>query len=201
MKWLKLKNLILQGWSMSSRRLSQRSKSRGRIMRWLSMREISLARNSSKGMKNWLCFTKRSRFKNPLWRRERFTTKKKFMTFWISGRKSPSWRESLLLRSARLLVFQIWREKSTCCRKSILSSNKKPSISSMSLLNHSTFIDGGNLSVLIQRPTKWSKKYSPCRRGLLPRLRKYLKRMFLSRKKRSSTSSLRIFWPSSLVQK
>jgi len=200
-RWLRLKNLILLGLSMSSLRPSQRSKSKGRTTRWLLMREISSEHNLSKETKSLLCSMRRSRFKNLLWRRERFTIKRKSMISWTLGKKFPSWRENSLLLNARLHVSQILRGKSTSFKKSTLSNSKRLNICSTSLQSHSTFIGGESLNALTQKLMKWSKRSSLSRKGLLPRLKRYLRRMCSFKRKKSFTSSSKISWPSSLVLK
>lgn len=189
MRWSKLKSQISLGLSMSSLRLSQKSKSKGRTTRWLSTREISSERNSSRETKSLLCFMRKSRFRSPPWKRVRSTTKRKCMISWISGKKFPSWRGSSLLLSVRPLVSQIWRGRSTCYKKSILSSSRKQSISSMSLRSHSMFIDGESLSAQTLKRMRWSKRSSHSRKGLLPRRRKYPRRTFSFKRKKSYTSS------------
>ena len=141
-RWSRLKSPISLGSSMSFLRPSQRSRSKGRTTRWLSTREISWVLNWSKETKSWLCSTRRSRFKNLLWKKERSTTRRRSMISWTSGKKSQNWRGNLLRLNARLHVSQILRGKSISFKKSILSNNKRLSISSTSLQSHLTFTDG-----------------------------------------------------------
>ena len=186
---------------MSSVKLNLKSRSKGKITRWSSTREISSELSWSREMKNWRFFMRRSRFRNQLLRRERFTIKKRYMIFLILERKFLGLRESLLHLNVRLHVFQISREKSIFCRRSILSNSRKPSIFLMSLLSLWTSTDGESLNALIQRLMKWFKRFSHSKRGSLPKLRKSQRRMCLSKKKRSSTSSWRTSWPSKVVQR
>ena len=112
-----------------------------------------------------------------------------------------NWKDNWLFPKMKHHVFQIWRERFIFCRKNILNNNRKLNIYMMSLKSHLTSTDGESLNALTQKPTKWSKRSNPCRRDWSPRLKKYPKRMSLSRKKRNFTLNWRIFLQSNQDQK
>jgi len=78
-KWSRHRRVILLDSSTSSVKLSPRSRSRRKITRWLSMREIYWERSSSREMKSFHFFMKRSRFKRVLWIREKFIIRRDSM--------------------------------------------------------------------------------------------------------------------------
>jgi len=186
-KWSRRKRVILLVSNMSSVRLNLKNKSRRKIMKWLLMSETSLVLSWSRETKNCHCCTRRSKFRKVLLTKVRFITRRDWTILWVLGSKSLTWRDSWLCRRMRHLAFQIWREKSICSKRNISSNNRKPSTSMTSYKSHSTFTDGGNSNALIQKPTKTFKRSSPSKKDWLPKLRKFQKKMYWSKKKKSCT--------------
>jgi len=195
-KWSRPRRVILLDSSMSSVKLSLRSRSRRKITKWLSMKEISWEHSSSREMKSYPFFTRKSRSKRVPWIKEKFITGRERMILCSLESTSLSWKDNWLFHKMRHPVFQTWRERFIFCKKNILNNNRKPNIFLMSLKSHSMSIDGESLNALTQKHTKWFKRFNLCRRDWSPRQRKYPRRMSLSRRKRSFTSNWRISLPS-----
>ena len=174
---------------------------KGRITKWSSMKEIYFAHNSSKEMKNWLFFMKRSKFRKVLLKKVKSTIKRKWMIFSISESQLQTLRGNSLYLRMRQHVFQILREKSISYKKNTLSNSRRPNIFLMSWKSLSMFTDGENWNAQILKPMKWFKKSNLCKRGLLQKQKKCLRKMFLFKKKRNYTSSWKIFWRNRAGQK
>ena len=186
---------------MSSVKQNQKSKNKEKTTKWSSTREISSVPNWLKETKNLLFFTRRLRFKRVRLRREKSITSRDLMISWPSENTSLILRDNSMFLRMKLLAFRISKEKSICFKKNILSNNKKLSTSAMSSRSHSTFTDGESWNALIQRPTRWFKKFSLFKKDSSRRQRKSQRRMFSSKRKRSSTSSLKTFWLNKVAQK
>ena len=158
------------------------------------MRETFSEPSSLREMKSWLSSTKKSRSRRVPSRKEKSTTKRDLLIFWILGRLSLSWRDNSLFHRMKLLAFQILRERSTCCRRSSVSNNRKPNIFMTSFRSHLMSTDGESLRILTQRLMRWFKRSNLCKRDSLSRLRKSPKKMSSFRRKRSSILSSRTFW-------
>jgi len=200
-KWSRLRRVILLDSNMSSVKLSLRSRSRRKITKWLSMKEISWEHSSSREMKSYPFFTRKSRSKRVPWIKEKFITGRERMILCSLESTSLNWKDNWLFHKMRHPVFQTWRERFIFYRKNILNNNRKPNIFLMSLKSHSMSIDGESLNALTPKPTKWFKRFNPCRRDWSPKPKKYPRRMSLFRRKRSFTSNWRIFLPSNQDQK
>lgn len=164
MRWLKLKKMILQDSNMLYLRQNLKSKSRGKITKWSSTREIFLELNWSRGTKNLLCSMRRLRFKLQLFRKERLTIKREFKIFLTFRDKLLKSRENLLFLKTKLLAFLTWRERLISWRKNTWNNNKRRNSLMMNFKSQWTFIDGGSLIVLTQKPMKWFKKFNHYRK-------------------------------------
>ena len=117
------------------------------------------------------------------------------------GNRLLTSRGNLLSLKMRRCVSQTWRGRSICFKRSILSSNRRPSICMMSLRSPSMFIDGESLNALSLKHMKWSKRFSLCKRDLSQRPKKFQRKMYLFRRKKSSILSLKTLLPSRVVLK
>jgi len=101
----------------------------------------------------------------------------------------------------KLSVFRIWSVKFTYLKKSFLSSNSKKSSFKTNLRNLSMSIAGVSLSRLTSTRTSWSRRSSLYRSASSLRLRRLLRKMCSSRRRKNSTLSWRTSWRSNLAPK
>ena len=144
---------------------------------------------------------KRSRSNNLPLTRARSTIKRKSQRSSAPSRTSLILRESWLSLRMRRLASLTYAERYSSSKRSTWSNNRKLSSLMTNLRNHLMFIVGGSLSALTQRPMSLFKRSNPCKSVWLPRLRKSVRRMFLSKRKRSSILNSRTSLPNRVAQK
>mgnify|MGYP007031656926 CR=1 FL=1 len=163
----------LVNYSSLSENLSNRERSLRRNMNPLSAREIFWVPSSSERMMNWPFCTKRSRFNNLLWLRERPNTEKDSMISSILEIKLGTNTELSRSPRSRLTIFLSSRMKSITCRRNLLRKSSRSEVFLMNWRTPWTSIDGESSKEPTLIHTKWSQRSRLCRRDWLQRPKKY----------------------------
>jgi len=141
---------------------------------------------------------RRSKSKSQLWKKVKITTKRPLTQSSKWSTRSVGANANSMMPKWTLSASTTWREKFSYLRKKSLSTSKRVNSCKMNLKNHLTCTDGANLNPLISTLTSLFRRFNHCKSAWSPKLKRSMRRMSWSRRRKSCTSNWRTFWRSSV---